>query len=774
MAMMLIAYWLVPKPELVTFTTYSKAFVDKDSSLLRITLARDERYRLYTRLDGISDKLIKATILYEDNTYYDHGGVNLSAIFRAFWTTYVSGGRRIGASTITMQVARLRWQVPSNTIAGKIHQILRAIQLNRHYSKQQILEVYLNLAPYGRNIEGIGAASLIYFNKTAAELSLPEALTLSVIPQNPNKRTPTSKSGFDELLTARASLFSRWIALHPEDKGQEKFLDLPLSVRAPEKLPFKAPHYINYLSNQLSAWDSGYIKTSLDSNKQLQLEKILADYIETKSNIGMTNASALLVNYKTMQIESMVGSADFFDKTISGQVNGTLAKRSPGSTLKPFVYGLALDEGLIHPMTLMKDSPVRFGGFTPENYDKQFLGPILARDALIQSRNVPAVNLQAQLKQQSFYDFLKKAGISKLKDESFYGLALALGGGELSMLEIVQLYAMLGNQGHFQKASGFKETLQDEPRLDLLSPEASYLILNILKNNPAPDALNEQFKDNLLSNNKNDVAWKTGTSWAFRDAWSVGLSGDYVIAVWVGNFDNKGNSAFIGRSAAGPLMFSIIDAVIPKQSWSAVDDLWSVNLNVKKIAMCSNTGDLPGKYCQNTEQSWFIPGVSPIKVSTVYRAIPILRGSGKRACWYDPSVSDIKVFEFWRTDFLHIFNQAGISLKTPPPYAEQCTLDQKSASGMAPVIHSPLSTIDYVIQTDGSSTDSFNKNEVPLMAIVDTDVKKIFWFIDDEFIAESDPRKPFFWKAMVGQHRIRVVDDSGRAVSKNFKVITIN
>ena len=781
-ALLLISYWLLPKPELVSFTTYSRAYLDKDENLLRLTLAEDDRYRLYTKLDDISQTLVDATVLYEDKNFYQHGGVNFPAIARAFWTTYISGSRRVGASTITMQVARLRWQVPSNTLSGKIHQIFRAIQITRHYSKQQILESYLNLAPYGGNIEGIGAASLIYFNKKASELSLIEAITLSVIPQNPNKRSPSSKKGIEALKTARLNLFNRWIVNNPEHASQAKFLDLPLRVRSSKQLPFLAPHFINYMARQISRWDAGYVHTSLSSNTQRQLEKVLLDYVGQKKSIGINNASALLLNYKTMNIEAMVGSANFFDLEISGQVNGVLAKRSPGSTLKPFVYGLAMDEGLIHPMSLLKDSPVRFAGFTPENYDKQFLGPVLARDALILSRNVPAVTLQAKLKQQSFFDFLKKAKVSKLKSESFYGLALALGGGELTMLEIAQLYAMLANQGQHQQASGFASaasaasTAVDSTQL--LSAEASFMILDILKDNPAPDALNQQFVHQQSNNLKNNVPWKTGTSWAFRDAWAIGISGDYVLAVWVGNFDGTGNSAFVGRSAAGPLLFTLLDSVVRKTGWSVAENLWTRDLNIKQVAMCKNTGDLPGKYCKSTEDAWFVPGVSPIKVSTVYRAVPILKSSGLRACWFDPKFSEMKVFEFWRSDFLTIFKQAGISLKTPPPFADSCSLDQKSTTGMLPIIRSPQSTIEYVLQAKNTTSEvdldeTHEDNLIALTVTVDPDVKKVFWFIDEQFVGEAEAGKVLFWKATSGNHQLRIVDDSGRAASSVFKVIVL-
>ena len=788
MAGLLMAYWGGPKPELKTFTVYSTAYTDKDGQLLRLSLAQDQRYRLYTPLQDISDKFIRATVMYEDQHYFQHGGVDVIALVRAFWATYISQQRRIGASTITMQVARLRWQIASNTVMGKVEQIFRAIQLTRHYTKQEVLESYLNLAPYGRNIEGIGAASLIYFNKKPHQLNLLEALTLAVVPQNPNRRTPDSAQGFATLSTARGNLFSRWLLSYPADAGQGKYFNLPLRVRGPEKLPFLAPHFVDYMAQQQSRWDSGYVTTTLDGLKQKHLEAIVTDYIATKSNLGISNAAVLLLNYKTMQIESMLGSADFLDHEISGQVNGVLAKRSPGSALKPFVYGLAMDEGLIHPMTLLRDSPARFGGFTPENYDKKFSGPILARDALIESRNVPAVQLQSQLRKQRFYGFLKRAGVTGLKQESHYGLALALGGGEVSMLELAQLYAMLANQGGFEKASGRVDDSEKKGTLSrLLSPEASYLVLNILKDNPAPDQIDFQrgsashgqglvLEDKGLvgegrgrAGRSNDVAWKTGTSWAFRDAWAVGVSGDYVVAVWVGNFDGSGNDAFVGRTAAGPLLFAIVDALVPKAGWSAELDLWTPGLNVKQVAMCRHTGDLPGKHCPSTELSPFIPGVSPIKVSDVYRAVPVLNDTGERACEFDAAISTMKVYEFWRSDFQRIFRQAGISLKTPPAYSKDCSLDQKSRSGLLPVIRSPQTRLAYALQRGNGETV-----KVPLAAVVDPDVKKLFWFINDRFVGSSEPSHPFFWPAESGNHSVRVVDDSGRSASAYFKAFNIN
>jgi penicillin-binding protein 1C len=758
-----IVYAVIPRPELKRFTTYSNAIFDNDGHLLRMTLAEDDRYRIYETLDNISPNLISASILYEDQNYYQHAGVDYLALLRAFWTTYIMHTRRVGASTIAMQVARLRWNIPSHTLGGKVEQILRATQLTRHYSKHEILEVYLNLAPYGRNIEGIAAASLIYFNKKPAQLSLPEALTLAVIPQNPNKRNPTTSKGMQHLAIARNNLLTRWLQNNPQDVSRKKYFELALNVRSPESLPFMAPHFINYINQQQSRWQKGYVDSSLNSHYQKQIEEIIKTTVAEKNNIGINNAAALLINYETMQIRAMVGSADFYNAKLQGQVNGALAKRSPGSTLKPFVYALAMDEGLIHPMTLMKDAQRRFAGFTPENYDKRFLGPIVAKDALIQSRNVPAVSLQSQLKNHAFYHFLTQAGVTNLKDESFYGLALVLGGAEVSMLELVNLYATLANRGKYQPASSLPG---DKPGVakQLLSAESAFLVLDILKDNPRPDALDFSVIDTM----KNEVAWKTGTSWAFRDAWAVGVSGPYVLAVWVGNFNGKGNDAFIGRSAAGPLLFSVFDAIFPSRGWKVNDLLEAEALNLKKVKVCKTTGDLFSKHCPVSTLSWFIPGVSPINVSTIYRAIPVELASGLRACWHQPGKTQMKVFEFWSSEFLQLFQQAGISLKTPPKFSRDCNLDQKSSAGLKPVIQTPQNNLQYVIRSDNQASQ-----QIPFSAVVDSDVETLYWFVDDKYAGSSTRDETFIWQAVSGKFVVRVVDDAGRAASVLMSVLQL-
>ena len=764
-----IAYVICPKPELNAYGDYSKAYYDTNGALIRLSLAKDDRYRLFLPLSQISPQLIEATVLYEDQDFYRHWGIDVGAIFRAFWTTYITHERRVGASTITMQLARLKWQIRSTSLNGKIVQMLRAIQLSRHYSKDEILEAYLNLTPYGGNVEGVGAASMIYFNKQPSELNLVEALSLSVIPQNPNKRNPSTAKGQKNLVNARENLFNRWLEHHPEDVDKGNYLSLPLAVRSPAQLPFKAPHFINYVDSKISKWQQGNIHTTLNLKKQQVVENVLAAYIKSNQKKGFYNASALLLNHETMGIEAMVGSSDFYDNSIFGQVNGTAAKRSPGSTLKPFVYALGIDQGIIHPLSLMKDSPKKFGGFTPENYDKQFLGPVSAKDALILSRNVPAVNLQAKLSGSSFYQFLLDAGVSHLKDEKHYGLALALGGGEVTAIELASLYATLANGGEFQsvrslagQAATAAQSKKDKKRL--LSPEASYMVLDILKDNPDPEALTIGF----THPDKNDIPWKTGTSWAFRDAWAAGISGPYVLIVWVGNFDGSGNNAFIGSSAAGPLFFRIMHSIFPAQDWKIEALANPIALNLKKLTLCSKTGDIYDGKCPEKEESWFIPGVSPIKHSNIYRKIPINPITQKRACYHQPGVTVLKIFEFWPSDFLQIFNQAGLSLQTPPAYEKNCNMDITSAFGASPIITSPQSSVDYVYRFGNKHSLS-----IPLTATVDANITRLHWFINSSYIASSGPNEIITWQATPGTFDVKVVDDDGRSTNKTFNVVSI-
>ena len=759
----LLAYGLAPKPELYGATSWSRAYLDRDGGLLRLTLAADERYRLHTPLDQIAPEMVEATLLYEDRHFDNHPGVNPAALVRAAWTTFVTRERRVGASTITMQVARLRFGLDTRDVSGKLLQILRALQLERHYSKRDILEAYFALAPYGRNIEGVGAASLVYFGKPAAQLSLPEALSLAVIPQHPTARNPGTERGRNTLAEARARLFDAWIAEHPEDAERASQFDLHFAFRAPEQLPFRAPHLTQRLEIELARERGGLIRTTLDPAMQALIEARIASYVERYAPLGVENAVALLVDRRSMAVEAYVGSADFFDDAIAGQVDGVQAPRSPGSALKPFVYALALDQGLIHPMTLMKDAPRRFGAYTPQNFDQSFLGPLPARDALARSRNVPAVELAGAIANPDLHGLLTAAGVQGLQPREHYGLAIVLGGLEIRMDELVTLYAMLANEGVLHAPRYLEDTPRDEG-LALLSAEASFLTLDMLRGGAAPSEtpLPGQIARPL------PVAWKTGTSYGFRDAWTVGRFGDYVLAVWVGRFDGQGNPMFVGRRAAGPLFFDIARG-IERERGPFEPPAPSATLNLAQVEVCASTGDLPNEYCPQTAESWFIPGVSPLKISTVYRAIPIDRQTGKRACFHEPPRTTLEVYEFWPSDLLGVFREAGIARRLPPELEGDCPLGSARSTGAPPEIRSPSEHIVYTLRSAQR-----DEERIPFQAITDADVQQLYWFVDDRFIGRAARGETLFWKPAVGHFDVRVVDDKGRAAATGLDVRLVN
>lgn len=738
----------ITSPPLLQDVSFSQRIFDENGRLLRMTLSEDEKYRIHTRLDQISPAFVEATLLQEDRYFFYHPGINPAAILKAIWHTYFLQKRQIGASTITMQLARIRYGISSKTIGGKILQLIMALQLELFYSKNEILEAYLNLASYGGNIEGIGAASNIYFGKSPNELNLPEALGLSVIPQNPNCRRPDPINR-NALQRARAQLYQRWLALHPEDLTLEDLMQLPLQLNK-KALPFLAPHYVEQVLTHHSA---DFIKGTLNLPLQAIVEKITGQYLEQQGQYQVHNAAVMLLDTRDMGIKALMGSADYFNRNICGHINGTKVKRSPGSTLKPFIYALALDQGLIHPFTVLNDAPCNFSDYCPENCDRDFLGPLRAKDALILSRNLPAISLAVQLKNPTLYDFLKQAKVSRLRPESSYGLSLVLGGAELTMQELATLYAMLANQGVWQPV---RDVLQDNtPPVQLLSPEACFLTLDMLRDTLKP------YTANAFVNNQIPVYWKTGTSSAYRDAWTVGIFGPYVLTVWIGNFDSTSNPSFIGASTASPLFFQIISAL--SQTSGSLPEVvqQTKDMNLTKIEVCATSGLLPTPYCPHTVSTWFIPGKSPIKRDTVHRKMA--RNSVNDSKSPQAEQEHYEVYECWPSDILNIFTQAGFARMTPPQQCMKAPL-QCSVQGQPPQILSPLQRASYAMP--------LNKTLSPILftAAVDADVKWVFWFLNQHYIGKSDRDQALEWQPKVGSYTVLAVDDHGRSAVGSLEV----
>lgn len=758
-------------PPLLSDTHFGRAYFDRNGNLMRITLSADDKYRLFTPLADISEYVQRATILYEDKYFKFHPGVNPVALVRAAKNYFTSGARPVGASTITMQVARIKYDLDTRKIPGKLIQIAAAIYIDLFYSKDEILEAYLNLAPYGGNIESIGAASLIYFGKPARDLTKIEAITLSTIPQNPTKRGLNTDAGLANIMNMRGDLVRRWIDINPTDAGLETLANMPLNVRTTRDLPFYAPHFINYeISQRRNYWNDlgardSVVNTTLDLNLQRAMERTLQNQINSRAHLGIHNAAAILVNYKTMETLAYIGSANYFDKSIYGENDGVHARRSPGSTLKPLIYATAVDMGYIHGMTLLKDAKINFGVYAPENADSEFYGPVLARDALTHSRNIPAINLLRKIGTRNFYNILAASGVTNLKSPEWYGISVALGGAEFSMFELADIYATMANLGMRYDII----TNTDTPRGDgkqILTPEAFFITLDMLARQSTPT------KNIPFARKQTETLrhyWKTGTSSSFRDAWTAGIFGDFVLVVWVGNFDGTPNNAFSGAKAAAPIYFSLAETVEKYYAANGTplhnNNFMRDNLNISEIEMCDGVGGLAGKYCPKTVRAYFIPGKSPIETSSVYRAVPIDNATGLRACTYDAATTHMAVFEFWDAEYLDMFRRAGITRNTPPPFMPGCDLDDIVETRAAPVITSPLDGTRAVIVSDK------NHEPVAFQAVSDMPAAKIFWFLDDEMIGTSVSGQTFTHPVSIGTHTVRITDEMGGGARINFSVV---
>ncbi|MDD2941539.1 MAG: penicillin-binding protein 1C [bacterium] len=740
--MLLVALFSSSRPLLVNRANGSYAVTDREGNLLRLSLTSDEKYRLWEPLDQMPQSLLEATLNYEDRWFYRHPGVNPFSLVRASWSSIISRARWIGASTLTMQLARQRWRLKTSSLTGKVRQIAYAMWLEWHFSKDELLEAYLNLAPYGLNIEGAGAAAWIYFQKPLSGLSQDEARFLALIPQNPNARAPRNK-------VSRDSLRQVWLRVYGDERGFDR-----LWFRGRKDLPFRAPHFAERLHELYP--EASTLKSALDGNLQSLGQELLRGYLAQHKMKGVRNASLMIVHAPTMSVRAYVGSADYFDRQIHGFVNGLKAGRSPGSTLKPFIYAEAIAQGLITPDSRLKDTPLRVGYYQPENYERNFYGPLSATEALVRSRNIPAISLLARLREPTFHQFLEGAGISLPRKEINYGLSLAIGSADISLEDLLKLYGMLANNGrllslHWLKGEEiFDRTDEVAP---YLLPEAAYLVREMLTHNPR---VQRRYGGRSFSAD-DQIAWKTGTSNGLRDAWAIGMMGEWLLGVWVGNFDGSANRHFVGRELAGPLLFDVFDAIAVEYAGVAAG---ARPTNLKKIDVCPLSGKPVSKWCPHHKEGWIVPGVSPIATCRLHRAIYVNPETGLRVCREDREKATMRVAEFWDSDELQAFRDAGLSRAPLPAFEKQCSDEMSAGEEVGgPKITSPQEGVSYpFVSAEGSAVE---------FAAVATSGEKIFWFVDDTYVGEG---ASIHWPARPGEYLVVAVDGLGNASRVILKI----
>ena len=528
-------------PPLSAGRQVSPVVVDRSGALLRAFTIDDGRWRLPVQLADVDPKFVAMLVAYEDKRFHEHNGIDPLAMCRSAWQL-VSNGRIIsGGSTLSMQLARLLEPRRERSFAAKAKQILRALQIERRLSKHEILEYYLTLAPYGGNLEGIRAASLAYFGKPPRKLNVDEAALLIALPQLPEARRPDRNP--KTALRARNRVLRRMAGagIIPE-------LDAEMAAtRAVPNTRHELPAFAAHLTERLRAANpnQALYRVTLDRAVQSGLEALVRQRIE---RLGSKLSIAIVVaDARTGEIRARIGSPDYLSEPRDGAVDMTRAVRSPGSTLKPFIYGLAFDAGVARPESLIEDAPADFNGYAPENFDKSFQGTVTVREALQLSLNIPAVALLEAVGPLRLMSLFKQAGMApQLPRDKPPSLAIGLGGIGMTLEDLVTLYTSFPGLGQMQRLGDVTPSEADLPEdaVQLLSPEATWYINKILAGTQPPEHAAT-----------NGIAFKTGTSYGYRDAWAIGYDGTHVMGVWVGRPDGASVPGLTGRTAAAPLLF---------------------------------------------------------------------------------------------------------------------------------------------------------------------------------------------------------------------------
>ena len=531
----------------------AKILLDKNGEIINMKLSSDGIWRFHEQ--SFPNSLKQCVVLFEDRYFYYHFGVNFASIFRAFFHNLRSDNR-IGASTITMQVARIL-EPSDRSYKNKIREIFRAFQLELHFSKDEILNLYLNLAPYGGNIEGAKAASFFYFGKELNELSYAQAALLSTIPKNPNKNRLDRVSNINALKNRVIKMLYK-----------ANLIDLSAFKRAQAE-PFKnvriravvnASDYANVaFKNQIS-------KASLDLNLQKDMLKILKDAMFSLKAKNANNAAAVVIDNKKMSVVAFIGSHD--ERARDGKNSALNMKRNTGSTLKPFIYSLALDSGLITPSSQLIDTQIYLNEYVPKNFSNDFLGLVSAKDALNFSLNIPVINLDLKLKDNSLYELLEKVNLVD-ENKEFYGSSIVLGSAEMSLIDLAHLYTIYANGGVYRPLEFAGKNYKNEDKnITLISSQSAYLTAKMMS-----EASRSYLKNAWqYAQNTPKIAFKTGTSANSRDLYAIGVDEDYTIAVWVGNFNAEKTDKLTGLNDVSKIVFDMFKLIAQKRNLSFMSE----------------------------------------------------------------------------------------------------------------------------------------------------------------------------------------------------------
>ncbi len=764
LVVLLIFYAFCLPNDLFTKPT-STVITSNNNQLLGALIAKDGQWR-FPHNDVVPEKFKICLIQFEDEHFYKHPGFNPISIFKALKQNLQAGSVKRGGSTITQQVIRLSRDNKSRTYFEKVKELILATRLELRTSKEKILTYWSSNAPFGGNVVGLDAASWRYFNRKSSDLSWSESATLAVLPNAPNLIYPGKNQ--QKLLVKRNRLLKKLLVKKVIDSLT---YDLSILEELPQKaysIPQIAPHLLQKINKQKKG---EFVKTTIDKRLQSQANTIIKNHYNQLSKNGIYNISVLVLDVKTREVLSYVGNAPT-DSKHQKDVDVIDKPRSTGSILKPFLYAAMLDSGDLLPNTLVADIPTNFGSYHPENFDKKYAGAISAKLALSKSLNVPTVRMLQHFGLDKFHDYLKKLKLKDLrKNANHYGLTLALGGAESNLWDLCKSYASMastvnhytGNSSRYfinefseptfyaDKKIGFGEKSSEKIIFDAAS---IYLTFESLKEVNRPNAdQNWEFFDS-----SKQVAWKTGTSFGFRDAWAIGVTKDYVVGVWVGNADGEGRPGLVGVQAAAPILFDVFDK-LPNSDWfeKPFDEM-------SEVEICSKSGFRATEICEDKKLE-FIQNAglktAPCPFHIFVNVDALENYQVNTSC---ERLENIKQKPWFVLPPLmeYYYKDKNLFYKSLPKFRSDCLGETKNS--MKFMYPTEKSTIFLPKNFDGE------KNKLILKVAHSNKDVTLFWSLNNTFLGTTKELHDFAIKPKIGMHTITVTDSFGNEIHQQIEI----
>jgi penicillin-binding protein 1C len=759
----LLIWYIFCLPKPLFDTPYSTLVTDRNGELLGARIASDGQWR-FPPTDSVPDKYRTCLIAFEDRYFRYHPGVNPFSLGRAMVQNIKSGRVVSGGSTITMQTVRLM-RKNKRTYFEKFIEIILATRLEFSYSKNRIIALYASHAPMGGNVVGIDAAAWRYFGHDTRSLSWAEAATLAVLPNSPSLMHFGRNR--DGLINKRNRLLRKLL-----DSGTITQTDYVLAIAEPlpenpHPLPQIAPHLVTrfYLSQE-----GTHMHSTIDKSLQLQANDVLERWNVEFSQNNIQNLAALIVDLEKNEVISYIGNVNFNNQQSGNQVDIIQSPRSTGSILKPFLYCAMLQEGVLLPTELLPDIPVSIGGFSPKNFSLQYDGAVHADEALARSLNVPSVVSLRRYGVPKFYDFLKKIGITTLnRPADYYGLSLILGGAEGTLWDVAQAYGYMAHAITNLPNTEFRLDFDDRfrrrdarpgrdtrPCVSTLNAGAAWLTLQALTNVNRPEEIDWQFIPSMRK-----VAWKTGTSFGFRDAWAVGVTPKYLVAVWTGNASGEGRPGLTGARTSAQVMFDLFN-LLPPTSWfeTPYSDL-------TEVVVCRESGCLMGLHCPPSSADTILAPIKAVQgnVCNYHKLVHVSEDERYRVyehCAGGRGIRSVSWFVL-PPSWEWYYKQHYPSYRSLPPFSPECR-DGASVEVMQFIYPYPNSIIKITKQLDGS------RGKAVFELAHRNHSTRVFWHLDNEYIGETSDVHQMELSPDAGYHVLTVVDEAGNSLVCKFKV----